>query len=95
MQLLDCRDPALGAALFHAGLAEGLAAWAAAAVDHATGLNIAIAGGCAMNVVLTSALRRQLAARGLTLCEAHLAPPNDGGLALGQAWLARQLVAAT
>lgn len=43
-----------------------------------------------MNAVLMSALRRYLGGNGIHLLEARLAPPNDGGLALGQAWVARQ-----
>ena len=95
--LLDCSDPAYGAALFHATLAAGLAQWATignapfAAVDREKSGKIAVAGGCAMNAVLIDALRRNLAAQGLTLLEARQAPPNDGGLALGQAWLARRM----
>ena len=95
--LLDCSDPAYGAALFHATLAAGLAQWATignapfAAVDREKSGKIAVAGGCAMNAVLIDALRRNLAAQGLTLFEARQAPPNDGGLALGQAWLARRM----
>ncbi len=95
--LLDCTDPAYGAALFHATLAAGLAQWATignapfAAVDREKSGKIAVAGGCAMNAVLIDALRRNLAAQGLTLLEARQAPPNDGGLALGQAWLARRM----
>jgi len=95
--LLDCTDPAYGAALFHATLAAGLAQWATignapfAAVDRGKSGKIAVAGGCAMNAVLIDALRRNLAAQGLTLLEARQAPPNDGGLALGQAWLARRM----
>ena len=41
--------------------------------------------------MLMSALRQHLADAGIELLEARQAPPNDGGLALGQAWLARQI----
>lgn len=90
--LLDCPDAAAGAALFHAGVAAGLAAWLIAAVDGEKRAKIALGGGCAMNAVLLAALRQQLADAGLDLLEAHQAPPNDAGLALGQAWVARQMV---
>ncbi len=87
--LAECEDPALGAAVFHATVAAGLAEWTAGAAA-ATGLqSVACGGGCAMNHVLMSALRAGLEGRGLALLEARLAPPNDGGLALGQAWVAR------
>ncbi len=91
--LLDCRDPAYGAALFHATVAAGLAEWAmaaaGAAVDRKKGQKLAIGGGCAMNAVLMAALRHHLETAGLGLLEARQAPANDGGLALGQAWVAR------
>ncbi len=99
--LLDCDNAGAGAALFHASLAEGLAKWLALAVDReqlAGGVEgvpypvreVAVSGGCAMNGVLISALRQALAREGITLREAQCVPPNDGGLALGQAWVARQ-----
>ncbi len=89
--LLDCDDMAYGAALFHATLAAGLAEWTLAAVDREKGAKIAVGGGCAMNAVLMSALRRHLEGAGVTLLEARQAPPNDGGLALGQGWVARRM----
>ena len=89
--LLDCDDMAYGAALFHATLAAGLAEWTLAAVDREKGAKIAVGGGCAMNAVLVSALRRHLEGAGVTLLEARQAPPNDGGLALGQGWVARRV----
>ncbi len=89
--LLDCDDMAYGAALFHATLAAGLAEWTLAAVDREKGAKIAVGGGCAMNAVLMSALRRHLEGAGVTLLESRQAPPNDGGLALGQGWLARRM----
>jgi hydrogenase maturation protein HypF len=52
---------------------------------------VAVGGGCAMNGLLMAALRRHLADAGLRLLEARQAPPNDGGLALGQAWAARRI----
>ncbi|MDP3538414.1 MAG: carbamoyltransferase HypF [Azonexus sp.] len=90
LALLACPDAALGAAQFHATVAAGLAEWLIAAVDREKVAKIVVGGGCAMNAVLMSALSRQLKAAGLTQFEAQQAPPNDGGLALGQAWLARR-----
>jgi hydrogenase maturation protein HypF len=43
-----------------------------------------------MNAVLMTALRKHLDAASVDLLEARQAPANDGGLALGQAWVARQ-----
>jgi hydrogenase maturation protein HypF len=101
--LMGCKeDAAYGAALFHATVAAGLAEWviaasrqasASAAVNPEKGQKIAIGGGCAMNAVLMTALGKHLAAAGVTLLEARQAPPNDGGLALGQAWAARRQIA--
>lgn len=93
--LMGCKDDAgYGAALFHATVAAGLAEWVYAAVDRKKGAKIAIGGGCAMNAILMAALRGHFAAAGLDLLEARQVPPNDGGLALGQAWLARRTLAA-
>ncbi|MGE5471937.1 MAG: carbamoyltransferase HypF [Bacteroidota bacterium] len=88
--LLDIGDAAHGAALFHATLAEGLAAWLVAAADREKIADLVVSGGCAMNSLLVGALRCRLAAAGFSLLEARQAPANDGGLALGQAWVARQ-----
>ena len=42
------------------------------------------------NQVLARALRADLLERGRHLIEARRIPPNDGGLSLGQAWVAQQ-----
>ena len=44
-----------------------------------------------MNAVLMKALGGHLVEQGIRLLEARRAPPNDGGLALGQGWVARRL----
>lgn len=91
--LLNCREPAFGAALFHATVAAALAEWIIGALRREGLATVAVAGGCALNAVLMAALRRHLQAADVRLLEARLAPPNDGGLALGQAWLGRRHLA--
>lgn len=90
LHLLACQDASLGAAQFHATVAAGLAEWLIEAARRENLKQVAVGGGCAMNAILMAALRHQLEAAGLTLLEARQAPANDGGLALGQAWLARR-----
>lgn len=92
-QLIDEDDAARGAAHFHATLIDGLVQWIGDAA-HATGLRrVALSGGCMHNRLLATGLRKRLAARGLAVFEAQHVPPGDGGLALGQAWVARALLA--
>ncbi|WP_028993706.1 carbamoyltransferase HypF [Azonexus hydrophilus] len=89
--LLDCTDAGQGAALFHATIAAGLAEWAMFAVDREKLAKMAVGGGCAANAMLLDALRRRLTAAGIEVLEARAVPAGDGGLALGQAWIARQM----
>jgi hydrogenase maturation protein HypF len=88
--LADCDNPGYGAALFHATLAKCLAEWIISAVNAEKLSKIAIGGGCAMNTILMTALREHLIAAGIVVFEAIQVPANDGGLALGQAWVARR-----
>jgi hydrogenase maturation protein HypF len=89
-RLLDERDAEFGAALFHSTLAAALAEWVAAASRATDITTVALGGGCFMNAVLSRQLARLLKARALAVLEARQAPPNDGGIALGQAWIALQ-----
>ena len=89
-RLADERNPAFGAALFHATLIDGLAAWAGDAAERERIDVVAFGGGCFANALLSSGLRAALGERGLVVLEARQAPANDGGIALGQAWVAAQ-----
>ena len=88
MRLADERDAGFGAALFHATLVAALGDWVGRAADALDMTTVAAGGGCFLNAILARGLRRALDARNLTLLEAEAVPPNDGGLALGQAWVA-------
>ena len=89
-RLADSIEPEEGAALFHATLAEGIAQWALGAAQREGLGSVALGGGCFMNRILSAALENRLTAAGLNVLLAEQAPPNDGGLALGQAWVALQ-----
>jgi len=79
---------AMVSARFHAGLAAMIGAVAARVGEP----NVALTGGCFQNARLTEATIETLRAAGLTPYWHERAPPNDGGLALGQAaWAARMI----
>ena len=76
------------AARFHAAVAE-LIVEAADRLRATTGIElVALSGGVFQNALLLRLARTELARRGLTVLTHHLVPPNDGGLALGQAAIA-------
>jgi len=92
--LLEISGPARGAALFHATLTEALAEWVLRASREQRLTTVVFGGGCFMNQILARGLRARLAPAGLAVFEAAQAPPNDGGLALGQAWVAQRAATA-
>lgn len=84
----DCEDASAGAALFHATFAAALCEWVAHAAARTGLTTVVAAGGCLLNRLLQTALRGGLAAHKLRFVQAERLPPNDGGLSLGQAWVA-------
>ncbi|MEO1089529.1 MAG: carbamoyltransferase HypF [Pseudomonadota bacterium] len=81
-------DAVRGAELFHGTLTEALTDWLAGGAAAREVRTVALGGGCLLNRVLREGLERQLAARGLTVLVPRSVPPGDGGLSLGQAWVA-------
>lgn len=93
LPLLDAligRDPADGADFFHGTLAAALIDWTMPALDARGLRHVALGGGCLMNRVLAEGLVAGFAARGVEALLPRAVPANDGGLALGQAWVAVQ-----
>jgi hydrogenase maturation protein HypF len=71
---------------FHAALAD-----AAVGVSRRLGLaRIVLGGGCFQNTRLTAAVQMRLSGAGFEVITASRIPPNDGGLALGQAHVATE-----
>lgn len=72
------------AARFHAGIVEVMLR-----VAREAGLQrVVLTGGCFQNAYLLRLAQRRLAEAGFTVYSHCLAPPNDGGLSLGQAVVA-------
>lgn len=87
-RLLSITDAAEGAELFHGTLAAALVDWTLPAL-RAHGLSrVVLSGGCLMNAVLAEELVAGFRVAGVEALLPRLAPANDGGLSLGQAWIA-------
>ena len=73
---------------FHESLAQ-IVTDACVTVREQTGVNVvALTGGCYQNLLLLELSERMLEAQGFTVLTHSLVPPNDGGIALGQAVIA-------
>jgi hydrogenase maturation protein HypF len=94
--LLAAVPPATISARFHATLADVIARVAGAVRERHGIARAALTGGVFQNTRLLETAGNALEARGLEVLRHRQVPPNDGGLALGQAaiaarWLARRV----
>lgn len=78
-------DPGRISARFHRTLVDALVAGARRAREEQGLERAVLAGGCFQNAILLEGTREALAAAGFTVLVPVSVPPNDGGLALGQA----------
>jgi hydrogenase maturation protein HypF len=74
-------------ARFHNALAD----LALAIARRWGGAGIVLSGGCFQNATLSRRVRKRLLAAGLRVYSHRLVPPNDGGIALGQAVVAARI----
>lgn len=89
-RLADETDARRGARCFHMTLVAALADWVEQAARRSGFRRVALGGGCFMNRIVSTALAAALAGRGFAVLQAAAVPPNDGGLSLGQAWIAQR-----
>ena len=87
-QLRSGRDVAELAAVFHESLAAAVGAACAQLADTAGVSRVALSGGVFQNALLLARTSALLRGRGLTVYTNHAVPANDGGVSLGQAYVA-------
>ncbi len=93
--LLDVESAAMGAELFHGTLVAALVDWLVPMAAALGTRRVAAAGGCLINGFLAEGLAAGLLGHGIEVFLAREVPPNDGGLALGQAWVAAGMLDAS
>ncbi|MDR3465129.1 MAG: carbamoyltransferase HypF [Xanthobacteraceae bacterium] len=81
-------DPVFGAGLFHGTFAAGLVDLVTRAARERGVRKVALCGGCFLNRILTEQVCAGLVAAGIEPLIPRAVPTNDGGLSLGQAWIA-------
>jgi hydrogenase maturation protein HypF len=91
LPLLDAlvgRDAADGADVFHGTLAAALVAWALPVVQARSPGAVALGGGCFLNQVLLELVVEGFSRHGVEALVPRRVPVNDGGVSLGQAYVA-------
>ncbi|PIT01368.1 carbamoyltransferase [Bradyrhizobium nitroreducens] len=81
-------DPVHGTELFHGTVAAACVDWIGRAARETGITTVTLSGGCFLNAILTDEIQRGCIASGLSPLRPRQLPPNDGGLSLGQAWIA-------
>jgi hydrogenase maturation protein HypF len=76
------------AAAFHATLVDALANWVARSANAGGVKTLSWGGGCFLNSLLSSGLRKNLEQGGITVLAPRQLSPGDAGIAVGQAWIA-------
>ncbi len=87
--LLDDRAAGLSAGVVAARLHHMLVDAILAVAHHFGQSQVALSGGCFQNRYLTERALQRLRAEGFTPFRQTRVPPNDGGISLGQVWVAR------
>ena len=78
---------------FALGFHLAVAKMAGDVLDRIAGFDcIALSGGVFQNALLTELTEKEIAQKGVNVYTNSAVPPNDGGIALGQAYIAAQLI---
>ena len=85
-------DVAQCASAFHHVIADTVLSLCLRIRGEDASIRVGLTGGGFQNQILTRRVREGLSSHGIGVSTHSLVPPNDGGLALGQAVIARRLL---
>ncbi|MFC4892225.1 carbamoyltransferase HypF [Pseudofrancisella aestuarii] len=91
-EVLQVGDKAQASDLWHGTLALAMAEWIGRASDEQRTSTVILSGGCFQNKILLSQVIKYLKLLNLKVYISEKVPVNDGGVSLGQAWLAAKLL---